>query len=97
MSTQSKPRRRGEVGAGFAPFSSSSAQDRDEDDWYLKREMSMIQAALEDKGEMRRKDLGRLLGCRYWGPRRFARALKQATREGRIQHTGFGRYGPAGQ
>jgi len=57
--------------------------------------MSLIEQALKENGEMRRGELGKLLGCRYWGPRRFARALKQAVEEGRIRHTGFGRYAPA--
>ncbi len=45
---------------------------------------------------MRRGDLGNLVGCKYWGPRRYARALKAAVEQGRIRHTGVGRYGPGG-
>ncbi|MBV9197091.1 MAG: hypothetical protein JO168_23395 [Solirubrobacterales bacterium] len=57
--------------------------------------MSLLERALADRGEMRRGDLGDLVGCKYWGPGRFARALKTAAEQGRIKRTGFGRYGPA--
>ena len=78
----------------MAPFAGSST-DRDENEWWLERELSLIERALQDKGEMRRRDLGDMLGCKYWGPRRFANALKAGVETGRIRHTGFGRYGPA--
>src|SRR3954469_13073735 len=97
MSTQTPRRERatGEVGGGFSPFSSISSQDREEKQWWLERELSLIENALNENGEMRRSELGKQLGCRYWGPRRFARALKAGVEQGRFQHTGFGRYGPA--
>ncbi|MGN6872523.1 MAG: hypothetical protein ACTHMY_29385 [Solirubrobacteraceae bacterium] len=47
-------------------------------------------------GRMRRSELGDLIGCKYWGPRRFARALKTAVDQGRIRHSGVGRYAPIG-
>ena len=43
---------------------------------------------------MRRGELGDLLGCKYWGPRRFARALKAGVESGRFRRTGLGRYAP---
>ena len=43
---------------------------------------------------MKRGDLGDLLGCRYWGPRRFANALKAGVEQGRFRRVGFGRYAP---
>jgi hypothetical protein len=81
---------------GVAPFPGpgSSPGDRDENAFWLEREIGMLQQALEDEGEMRRRDLGNLVGCKYWGPGRFAAALKAATERGAIEHTGFGRYGP---
>jgi hypothetical protein len=73
---------------------SMSAADRDENEWWLEREMSLIENALNEEGEMRRRDLSNLLGCKYWGPRRFANALKAAVEEGRIRKVGVGRYAP---
>jgi len=81
---------------GVAPFPGPGASptDRDENEWWLEREIGMLQRALEDKGEMRRRDLGNLVGCRYWGPGRFSAALRQGVKRGAFEHTGFGRYGP---
>jgi hypothetical protein len=81
--------------SGWAPFASASTPDPEEDRYWLEREITLLERALEDRGEMRRRDLGDLVGCKYWGPGRFARALKAAVDQGRIKHTGFGRYGPA--
>jgi hypothetical protein len=82
---------------GVAPFPGpgTSPSDREENEWWLEREIDMLRRALEDKGEMRRRDLGNLVGCKYWGPGRFSAALKAAADRGAIEHTGFGRYGPA--
>jgi hypothetical protein len=43
---------------------------------------------------MRRRDLGNLVGCKYWGPRRYANALKAGVERGAFQHPGLGRYAP---
>jgi len=82
---------------GVAPFPGPGASptDRDENEWWLEREIGMLQRALEDKGEMRRRDLGKLVGCTYWGPGRFSAALREGVKRGAIEHTGFGRYGPS--
>src|SRR5205807_1106697 len=79
----------------WSPLQPGSSYDSSEDRYWLDREMTLLERALDDKGEMRRKDLGDVVGCKYWGPQRFAQALKTATEQGRIKHTGFGRYGPA--
>jgi hypothetical protein len=79
----------------WSPLAPGSSHDPDEDRHWLEREMSLLQRALNDQGEMRRRDLGNLVGCKYWGPQRFSRALKTAVQQGRIEHRGFGRYGPA--
>ncbi|MDQ3866702.1 MAG: hypothetical protein M3304_07715 [Actinomycetota bacterium] len=84
----------GELG-GWSPEVSGSAHFRDEDEWWREREVEMIERALADRGEMRRRDLGNLIGCKYWGPGRFRRALAAAVEEGRIRRVGFGRYAPA--
>src|SRR5919202_4467421 len=92
--TTNRPRERGErSNYSFAPFAGSST-DRDENAFWLDREISILQGALEDQGEMRRRDLGNLVGCKYWGPRRFANALKQGVERGAFEHPGVGRYAP---
>jgi hypothetical protein len=78
----------------WSPMAPSSTLDAEEDRYWLHREVDLITRALSEEGELRRGRLGELVGCRYWGPGRFARALKAAVNEGRIEHTGFGRYGP---
>jgi hypothetical protein len=78
----------------WSPFLSSSSRDIEEDDRYLKREVEMLERAVADQGELPRRELGRAVGCKYWGPGRFGRALKVAVREGRITHPRRGVYGP---
>ena len=80
----------------WSPLQPGSTYDPNEDRYWLEREMSLVERALEDRGEMRRSELGELLGCKYWGPGRFARALKEAVAQGRIRRSGFGRYAPIG-
>jgi hypothetical protein len=81
---------------GWSPFLSSSASDAEENDFYLEREIEMLERAVADQGELRRRELGRLVGCKYWGPGRFGRALRAAVRRGRLGHPRRGYYGPAG-
>ncbi|MBV8987935.1 MAG: hypothetical protein JOY58_05620 [Solirubrobacterales bacterium] len=80
----------------WSPFFSGSSYNSEEDRYWLEREIAMLEAALEDRGELRRGELGELVGCKYWGPGRFARALRAAVQQNRIRHPGFGRYAPAG-
>ena len=80
----------------WSPLQPGSTYDADEDRYWLEREITLLERALKDKGEMRRSELGDLVGCKYWGPRRFARALKTAADQGRIRHSGVGRYAPIG-
>jgi hypothetical protein len=79
----------------WSPLQPGYMDEPDEDEYWLEREITLLERALADKGEMRRGELGDLIGCRYWGPGRFARALKEAAKQGRIRRTGIGRYGPA--
>jgi hypothetical protein len=87
----------GDRGSGFSPRMSGSTpwSDRDERERVLEREIGMLRAALEDRGEMKRGELGRVVACKYWGPGRFSAALRAAVGRGEIERTGFGRYGPA--
>ena len=82
-------------GGPWSPFLSSSSADVEESDKYLKREVEMLERAVADRGELPRRELGRIVGCKYWGPGRFGRALKVAVREGRVGHPRRGFYGPA--
>ena len=86
----------GDRGGGYSPSINGSSPwtDQEERDRYLDREVEVLQRALEDRGELRRRELGRLVGCKYWGPAP-RNALRAAVARGAIEHTGFGRYGPA--
>jgi hypothetical protein len=79
---------------GWSPMMSGSTHDQEESEWWLDRELSLIENALRENGEMRRRDLGNLLGCKYWGPRRFARALSAGVESGRFERPRRGVYAP---
>jgi hypothetical protein len=82
------------MSSGWSPFLSSSPSDPDENDFYLERELEMLERAVEDKGELRRRELGRLVGCKYWSPGRFGRALRAGVKQRRLSHPRRGYYGP---
>jgi hypothetical protein len=63
-------------------------------DTHLDREVESIVVALESHGPQRREDLGRLVGARYWGPSRFAAALRAALAQGRVRRAGRNRFEP---
>ena len=44
------------------------------------RELETLERAVREHGELPRRELGRLVGCRYWGPGRFSRALRAGVR-----------------
>ena len=82
---------------GWSPFqSSSSPAEAGEDERYLEREIEMLERAVGEHGTLRRRELGRLVGCRYWGPGRFGRALRAAVQRGWLSHPRRGYYGPPG-
>ena len=60
----------------------------------LEREVETIERALEEHGEATRRELGRRVGARYWGPGRFRAALRQATREHRVRRVHRDHYAP---
>jgi hypothetical protein len=98
MSTSStrRPRRSGNsLGGGWSPMTSGSSRDQEEEEFWLDRELSILERALQENGEMRRRDLGNAVGCRYWGPRRFARALREGVERGRFRRPRRGVYAPA--
>ncbi|HEX8103877.1 MAG TPA: hypothetical protein VF533_14770 [Solirubrobacteraceae bacterium] len=78
----------------FTPFPGASSVDQEENDWWLDREISLIQNLLKEEGEMERDAIGTKLGCKYWGPLRFRRALKAGLERGAFRKNGA-RYAPA--
>jgi hypothetical protein len=82
---------------GYTPFPGTSSQDVDENEWWLRREISLIQSLLEEEGELERGEIGDRLGCKYWGPLRFRNALKEGIERGAFRKVGRGRYGPVSQ
>jgi hypothetical protein len=78
--------------SAYTPFPGTSSRDADENEWWLARELSLIENLLRDKGEMNRKDIGEALGCKYWGPMRFRNALKEGVKRGVLRKTGHNRY-----
>ncbi len=93
--TPARGRLRSRRTATFAPNASGSEYDPEEQDYWTDRELTLIENALKENGEMSRKDLGNELGCKYWGPMRYRRALKIGVEEGRFRKVGGDRYGPA--
>ena len=55
-------------------------------------------ARFEEHGELRREELARRVGARYWGPGRFRAALREALREGEVHRASRSTYaaGPGG-
>jgi hypothetical protein len=79
----------------FTPFPSASSRDREENEFWLERELSLIKNLLEDRGELDRDTIGEALGCKYWGPMRFRGALKEGVERGAFRKVGRNRYAPA--
>jgi hypothetical protein len=85
---------RGQGIAGWAPNIARSEYDADEMEFWLNREISLIQNLLGERGELSRAEIGDTLGCKYWGPLRFRNALKAGVERGAFRKLGRGRYGP---
>jgi hypothetical protein len=81
--------------ATYTPFPGVSQQDADENEWWLQREISLIQNLLQEEGEASKSEIGERLGCKYWGPLRFRNALKEGVKRGAFGKTGHNRYAPA--
>jgi hypothetical protein len=81
----------------YAPFPGpgSSLQDPSENEWWLDREVSLIQNLLKAEGPLDRKTIGETLGCKYWGPMRFRQALKEGVTRGSFRKVGHNKYAPA--
>ena len=81
--------------SSYTPFPSTSSVDQEENEWWLNREISLIQNLLEEEGEHDRGAIGDKLGCKYWGPMRFRNALKQGVQRGAFRKVGRNRYAAA--
>ncbi|MBA3409194.1 MAG: hypothetical protein H0U06_14270 [Solirubrobacterales bacterium] len=58
------------MSGSWSPFLSSSGNDAEENDFYLERELGMLERAVQDKGELPRRELGvQVLGARSLRPR----------------------------
>ena len=60
----------------------------------LDHEIEAIGRAVDERGPLRRDELARLLGARFWGPGRFGTALAEATQEGRVRRLRDATYAP---
>jgi hypothetical protein len=80
--------------AAYSPFLGTSEIDQEENEWWLRREISLIQNLLKEHGEIDKKSMGEELGCKYWGPMRFNQALKAGVERGAFRKVGRGRYAP---
>jgi MFS family permease len=58
----------------------------------LDTEVSIIENALREQGSANRRELGRRVGSRYWGPGRFREALREAVAEGRVKRLPRGEF-----
>ena len=63
----------------------------------LRPEVEIIERALHERGSANRRELGRRVGARFWGPGRFSAALREAVVEGRAKRLRGGEYAPAGE
>jgi hypothetical protein len=79
----------------YMPLPDAYHLNQDEDEWWLQREISLIQNLLNEEGETAKRDIGNKLGCKYWGPMRFNNALRQGVKRGAFHKTGRNRYAAA--
>ena len=78
----------------FMPMPTGSTVDADENEWWLRREISLIQNLVQDEGPLPKSEIGDRLGCKYWGPLRFRSALKEGVKRGAFRKEGS-KYAPA--
>ncbi len=60
-------------------------------DW-LDHEIGVIDRALQEHGELDRRELAERVGARYWGPGRFGAALRGAVGDGSVRRSGRDRF-----
>jgi MFS family permease len=78
-------------GLSYSPVQQSSSRVPDED---IDEEVAALADALRGAGPdgLDRRELGRRVDCRRWGPGRYRRALAEAQRRGAIRPSGRGRF-----
>ena len=76
----------------FVPY--AGGPDKDENEWWLEREISLIENYLQEEGESDHKTMGDALGCKYWGPTRYRNALKEGAKRGAFRRVSRGRFAP---
>jgi hypothetical protein len=81
--------------SGWAPTTSRSEYDPEEMEYWLDREVSLIENLLNDRGELTRDQIGDELGCKYWGPMRFRNALKEGVERGAFRKVKRNVFAPA--
>ena len=72
----------------FTPMPAGSSVDADENEWWLRREISLIQNLVQEEGPLPKSEIGDRLGCKYWGPMRFRGALKEGVKRGAFRKEG---------
>ena len=60
----------------------------------LEREVAAIERALAEHGPTERRELATLVGARFWGPGRYAAALRAAVATGHAKRLSRTRFGP---
>jgi MFS family permease len=86
--------RRYRLGPGRTSYSPGMAVSAPITEQELSREIEQIERTLAEHGPTERRELARLVGARYWGPGRFAAALREAVLSGRVRRIGRTRFGP---
>jgi hypothetical protein len=76
-------RSRGQGGYGWSPPMTTSPYDRDEDRWWLEREIESLRRALRERGVLGRGELRKAVGGRFWGPGRFRPSARRVAAGGR--------------
>jgi hypothetical protein len=84
-----------QVGPGRVSSSPGMAASSALGDSPYEREVDVIERTLDEHGPVERRELARLVGARFWGPGRFATALRRAVESGRAQRLSRSRCGPS--
>ena len=84
--------RRYRPGPGTASYSPFLPPPYESNPDWLDHEIGIIDRALQESGELDRRQLAERVGARYWGPGRFRAALRGAISDGVVRRTGRERY-----
>ena len=84
--------RRWRPGPGTASYSPFLPPPYEPNPDWLDHEISIIERAVQEHGELDRHELAARTGARYWGPGRFRAALRGAISDGAVRRAGRDRY-----